>query len=575
MESLVLDTLEALAYAESAGTDRVFWALADRDVPRGLQSAKNVFGRSVVIERDGYADTLLLKARAAQESGERAVFITSVAQLSTLRREVLSISLARVGLVIHVLGDRGQVCGDALAFLDFGLGAVFSSRAQESVDLTWIARRASEDARTPFFVLHEVTQLRSAEVVFVPGPEAIAHYLGDRTPSKESVPASTVGIAALDLSERQYKERVPFALGAASREYETLVGRRHGLGMKTAGGNVVFAGLGSLGDIAEAAASVLQRRGYAADTVKLGLLRPYDGARVVKSMVRADVVIAVEWEATVLAQSGHLAREIKAAFADAITWTPGYPGISSVPRVVSCGCAGVEMETEHLVAAALYALEHKDVRALLLDELDLVPPRAAAAWADAVTVRAVVNHGGMGEGALDAVLAALAPAPGYFAHACVRRLGRSDGDAYALDVSMACSPRNPSAIPTAFDVIIVQNEALASAETMGRLARGGESVVLSSLDAREVSKDMIDAATRRGGSASIATPFELGSAEEGPLRIAAALVSSMQPLLSSRFLGFEAGEPTRTLLSTHADVVELLGKRVLLTNARAGKGNAR
>jgi pyruvate/2-oxoacid:ferredoxin oxidoreductase alpha subunit len=69
--------------------------------------------------------------------------------------------------------------------------------------------------------------------------------------------------------------------------------------------------------------------------VKITAIRPFPGPRLVRTLSRVHVVVVVEAAASPLAQSHALAREVKAAFADALTWAPGYPGIGKIPRIVS------------------------------------------------------------------------------------------------------------------------------------------------------------------------------------------------------------------------------------------------
>jgi pyruvate-ferredoxin/flavodoxin oxidoreductase len=74
--------------------------------------------------------------------------------------------------------------------------------------------------------------------------------------------------------------------------------------------------------------------------LKLVVLRPFPGARIVKALSRSLAVTVVEAVDRPLAQSNPLALEIKAAFADALTWAPGYPGVGRIPRILSSVLVG-------------------------------------------------------------------------------------------------------------------------------------------------------------------------------------------------------------------------------------------
>src|SRR5262249_38667362 len=98
---------------------------------------------------------------------------------------------------------------------------------------------------------------------------------------------------------------------------------------------IVLVGLGELGDSLLAAVERLRFRGTDVCGVKLTAFRPFPGARLVKMLSRALAVTVLEAVDEPLAQSNPLTREIKAAFADALTWAPEYPGIGRIPRVIS------------------------------------------------------------------------------------------------------------------------------------------------------------------------------------------------------------------------------------------------
>ena len=64
-------------------------------------------------------------------------------------------------------------------------------------------------------------------------------------------------------------------------------------------------------------------------------LRPFFPAELVKAVSRARAIAVIEPLDIALAPSGPLATSLKAAFADAITWAPGFPGVGRIPPIVS------------------------------------------------------------------------------------------------------------------------------------------------------------------------------------------------------------------------------------------------
>jgi hypothetical protein len=69
----------------------------------------------------------------------------------------------------------------------------------------------------------------------------------------------------------------------------------------------------------------------------------------------------LEGPAYTASPNGPLATHVKAAFADALTWAPDYPGIGSIPRIVS-GHVASSREVDSRDAEAM-------VRNMMRDEL--------------------------------------------------------------------------------------------------------------------------------------------------------------------------------------------------------------
>ncbi len=79
----------------------------------------------------------------------------------------------------------------------------------------------------------------------------------------------------------------------------------------------------------------LRALGHDVGAVKLTAWRPFPGPRLVRVLARALAITVVERAETPLAQSSPLTCEVKAAFADALTWAPEYPGVGRIPRIHS------------------------------------------------------------------------------------------------------------------------------------------------------------------------------------------------------------------------------------------------
>ena len=73
--------------------------------------------------------------------------------------------------------------------------------------------------------------------------------------------------------------------------------------------------------------------GIKVGTVHVTCFRPFPSAEIVEALRGVKAFSVVERMDNPLAQSNPLAREIKAAFADALIGQAGYPQIDSIPRV--------------------------------------------------------------------------------------------------------------------------------------------------------------------------------------------------------------------------------------------------
>ena len=312
------DAVSAFFAAEEAMCDRI--VLASEIVPPAT-NATNAFGRPVTV--DAGAGPLVL-TRAIEHAAEGAR-VAVVAQAGSLLASpsAFGVACARgLPLVAHAVADASEMS----ALADFGWGVLASSGARDAIDLALVARRAAEDSRTPFLVLHDRTRLDADEGGHAESlKELVLRFVG--------APTFERGEASPD--RHAFASRVPFALGSAFRDYEKQ-GRR-ALDHFTAGTHapVAIVGPGWLGASIDREATRLLAAGHAAFGVKITAIRPFPGPRLVKALARAHVVVVVESAASPLAQSHFLAREIKAAFADALTWAPGYPGLGKIPRIVS------------------------------------------------------------------------------------------------------------------------------------------------------------------------------------------------------------------------------------------------
>ena len=324
-------------------------------------SSHNAFGDAVVALPTVDPEARVDRARERAASGQRVALVASAAELSRARHGMSRIARDRLSVVFHAVEPAGVEAAFALA--DLGWGVLFADGVEESFDLTLIARRASEDSGTPFLVVHERGPVAATEPLAPPGNELIEAFIGAPAARLRRLtePPEAAHPAHAHIGARGFAERVPFALGSAFRELETLTGRKHDLITRSQAGDaaLMLVGLGPLGGVLMGEVDRLRAAGHDVGAVKLTALRPFPGPRLVRHLARALAVTVLEGRDEPLAQSSPLTREVKAAFADALTWAPEYPGIGRIPRI-HCG----------VVHAPVADVEARDIDAIVRNMLE-------------------------------------------------------------------------------------------------------------------------------------------------------------------------------------------------------------
>ena len=477
------DSIGAIALAEGSFAERVFVAFGGGSLAFPERSA---FGEPVVVERGPGTLALATRFVEAIEAGQRATLIATARDLMSVRDFLLAIRARRIGTVVHAVADQGVA--DALALADLGWGVLFCAGVEEALDLALVARRAAEDSGTPFFVVHERGATRHVEAVAAPSKELVEVFVGP--PRTRLRPLSDAAHPIhVHVSERAFAERVTFALGSAMRELESLTGRRRDVIERIPAGDaaVMMVAIGELGESLVAGVERLREQGQDVGAIKITALRPFPGPRLVKAMARALGITVLETVDEPLAQSGPLAREVKAAFADAMTWAPDYPGIGRIPRIASglAGSAGQELEAHDLDAIAHNMLaDERGKRTFVLGgegalglEPVVVPAKVSS---HSISMRGRVRDAATAEACAELCTSVVSSALGLHVRASVRKLradspsGASEGDGYAFDLLASRDrPRGVHA-PHAVRLIAVEDAAmLASANPLTRLAEEG------------------------------------------------------------------------------------------------------
>lgn len=331
------DAAGAVGLAEGAVCQRIFVAAEGIEAGEG----ENAFGERVAVQRGTDLAALVRDAARAAGQGERVAVIARASELWTARRELAAIAARRLGVVVHALVDEPRTdgpsarepdaaeetgIGAALALADLPWGMLVAAGAGEALDLALVAHRAAEDSGCPFFVVHERTPAAKTEEVAAPPRSMCEAFLGQARP-----------VASQGGDPRAVAARVPFALGSAMRELDSLTVRRHDVLLRkpNADAHVALVGIGSTAETMLAEVERLRAKGHDVTAVRVVSWRPFPGPRLVKALCRSLAVTVIEPVDRPLAVSSPLAAELKAAFADALTWAPDYPGIGRIPRIAS------------------------------------------------------------------------------------------------------------------------------------------------------------------------------------------------------------------------------------------------
>lgn len=298
-------------------------------------------------------------------AGGRVANFTSGQGLILMKEVLYVISGKRLPVVFHI-GARALTSqalnihaghDDVMGVADCGWGMLFARNAQEAADLALIARRAAEEAETPFFNVQDgFLTTHTIESIRLPEPELMKEFVGDPSgehrlrdlmnpahPIMSGVVQNQDSYMKGKIAQRYFYDRLPAIMQQVMGRFYDLTGRRYGLvdSYRLDDADYALVGMGSLLETASATVDYLRDR----EKIKVGSLhvtcyRPFPGAEIVRALEHLKAVAVIERLDDPSAQSNPLTAEIKAAFADALAGAPGYPKIQRAPVIYS-GVAGL------------------------------------------------------------------------------------------------------------------------------------------------------------------------------------------------------------------------------------------
>ncbi len=253
--------------------------------------------------------------------------------------------MARGGIpVLIVIPSHGPDIGaslpagglpDIAPLRSLAMGLLVASDAGQLADLLLVGLRAASDRSAPWAVAFELAQIGLALAnTQLPDEAAVKAWASSLSTHKGSPPE---GLVDPGRHVREV-ERFGFALGAAMRDLERVV--RHPVAPVIFDGardpDVVLIAAGSAARSARHAVPHVPEGGVRhAAAIQVASLRPFPAAEIVRLAWRARAVIVHEPHPDPLGVGGSLTDGVRASFADALTWHPGFAGIGRIPPVMT------------------------------------------------------------------------------------------------------------------------------------------------------------------------------------------------------------------------------------------------
>ncbi|MBX3426885.1 MAG: 2-oxoacid:acceptor oxidoreductase family protein [Pirellulales bacterium] len=245
---------------------------------------------------------------------------------------------------------------DVMSVADVGWGMLLARNAQEACDLCLIARRAAEASHTPFFnvqdgflTTHTVESAKLPELEFmkefVGKPEdRLMNLMDPANPIMSGVVQNQDSYMKGKIAQRWYYDQVAPALQEAFDEFARATGRRYGMvdAYRCADAEYILVGMGCFMETAQATVDYLRnRKGIKAGCLNVYCFRPFPAEQIVAALKDCVAFSVLERMDDPLSTTGnHLAREIKAAFCDALIGQNSLEKVERIPRIYA-GCGGL------------------------------------------------------------------------------------------------------------------------------------------------------------------------------------------------------------------------------------------
>jgi pyruvate-ferredoxin/flavodoxin oxidoreductase len=296
-------------------------------------------------------------------AGGRVTNFTSGQGLILMKEVLYTISGKRLPIVFHI-GARALTShslnvhaghDDVVGVADCGWGVLYARNAQESGDFALIARRTAEETETPFLnvqdgflTTHTIENVRLLEPEFMSQfvghpSERIRNLMDPRMPVMSGVVQNQDSYMKGKVAQRRYYDRVLTVLKDVMREFAAYTGRQYDVVMpyRLEDAEYAIVGSGCMMETAEAAIDYIRSHyGIRIGALHITCFRPFPSVEIVEALQHVKAISVIERLDIPMMQSNPQLCEIKAAFADAIAETPGYPHVRRMPKFFG-GSAGL------------------------------------------------------------------------------------------------------------------------------------------------------------------------------------------------------------------------------------------
>ena len=323
---------------------------------------KNLWGEELAFVEPESEHSAATTCEGFAVAGGRVTNFTSGQGLVLMKEVLFTISGKRLPIVFHI-GARALTShslnvhaghDDIYSVSDCGWGVLYARNAQEAGDFALIARKVAEATETPFLnvqdgflTTHTIENVRLLEPefmkTFVGHPsEHVRNLMDPQIPLMSGVVQNQDSYMKGKVAQRRYYDRVMPVLKNVFREFGDLTGRRYDtvMGYRMEDAEYAIVGSGCMIETAEAAVDYMRSRGIKAGVLHITCFRPFPSVDVVRALRHVKAMGVLERLDIPMMQSNPQLCEIKAAFADAMAETPGYPRVSRMPRFTG-GSAGL------------------------------------------------------------------------------------------------------------------------------------------------------------------------------------------------------------------------------------------